>query len=148
MYKEGMFNLESSIGYLISKTRAKFFSCLLKTLQPYDVTPEQWGLLNRLWAQDGLNQKDIAQLMIKDQTNLTRMIDKLEDKGYLLRMKDPNDRRAFLIHLTEEGKKLEHVLIPLVIELEEKLTENISQSKIEIIKKILQQMSEEVDELD
>jgi DNA-binding MarR family transcriptional regulator len=113
------FNMDESLGYIINRTLMKIKKEFIKRLKPYDLTPEQWTLLNRLGEQDGLTQTDLAEKTYKDQPNTTRMLDKLEKKNLLRRADNPEDRRAFLIYLTDKGKEVRESIIPIATQLNE-----------------------------
>lgn len=86
---------------------------LSRVFKPYGVTPEQWGLLNRLWEKDGVSQKDLSQVSFKDQPTTARILDHLEKKGLVRRMASPADRRTTLLFLTDRGKEMRGLLVPL-----------------------------------
>lgn len=105
------YNIEESLGFIISRTHIKMKNNLTKALKPYDVTTEQWALLNRLWVQDGISQKELSDKSLKDQPTTTRILDKLEQHGLIERQSNPEDRRAFLIYLTREGRAIKDSLV-------------------------------------
>lgn len=74
-------------------------------LKPYDVTPEQFNILRILRGQKGrpLPLRDISIRMIDRNSNTSRLIDKLVDKGHVLRESCPRDRRQVDIALTKQG---------------------------------------------
>lgn len=109
------FELDESFGYLINRAAVFLRRELHRTFAEngFDITPEQWAVLNRLWNQDGLSQTAIAELTFRDQPNVTRMIDVLERKGIVSRKPDEQDRRAYRVFLTDTGKGLRGKLVPL-----------------------------------
>ena len=111
------FIMDESLGFVINRTSVAIKKEFAKRLKPYDLTPEQWSILNRLGEQDGLTQKDLADRTYKDQPNTARILDKLERKGLLRRADNPEDRRAFLIFLTDEGKSVRESIIPITTQL-------------------------------
>lgn len=103
-----MFNLlDESLGFVINKTALALKSELDKNLRSLDITAVQFMVLKRLWEEDGLNQKEIAQRTFKKTAEITHIIDKLELKGLLTREQSPHDRREYRIHLTPKGQNLE-----------------------------------------
>jgi DNA-binding MarR family transcriptional regulator len=133
---------DKPFGFLIHKAGQGFFNALLRSFKPYDISPEQWGIMNQLWHKDGLTQKELASRMIKDQTNLGRLLDKLEAKGYIERRRPPNDRRAYLIYLTEAGYGLKDILKPLAFGIQETLLEGLSEEETAVLRRSLLQMIE------
>ncbi|WP_085981979.1 MarR family transcriptional regulator [Paenibacillus sp. OSY-SE] len=65
-----------------------------KSLDPFDITLEQWGILNTLWTKDGITIRELSEKVNKDHTNITRIVDKLETKEWIIRSPHPEDRRA------------------------------------------------------
>ncbi len=68
------------------------------------LTVSQFGTLEVLLHLGPLNQRAIGEKLLKSGGNITMVIDNLEKCGYVVRKKDPDDRRAVLIHLTKEGE--------------------------------------------
>ncbi|MDG5471298.1 MarR family transcriptional regulator [Jeotgalibacillus sp. ET6] len=139
------FDVTDTVGHIVNKSGTKLFNYLLVLLSEYEITPEQWGLLNLLWKKDGINQKELSELMFKDKTILTRMIGKLETKGMVIRQEHPEDRRAFLIFLTDKGRELKEILIPIVASAEEKYLQGLTPEEIMITKKVLKTISSNID---
>ena len=52
----------------------------------------------------GLRQKEVAEEIQVSPSTLSEMIRKLEEEGYLVRRPDPDDRRAAILNLTEDGE--------------------------------------------
>jgi len=105
-----MENKESVVS-TIGKACMKIKNDLAKELKPYRVTSEQLVLLSKLWHQDGISQKELAKKCLKDQPTTTRILDKLEVRGLITRQINLEDKRAFMIYLTDEAKELR---IPLI----------------------------------
>ncbi len=78
---------------------------LNRHLAEADLTVSQFGTLEALYHLGPLNQRTIGEKLLKSGGNITMVIDNLEKCGYVTRRKDPDDRRAVLIHLTPEGKR-------------------------------------------
>ena len=70
------------------------------------LTKDQWLVLMAIkeLGQE-VSQKDIACKLDKDQANTKRMVEQLEEKGFLKRKVDTKDRRAFKISLTINGEE-------------------------------------------
>ncbi|WP_418792586.1 MarR family transcriptional regulator [Phosphitispora sp. TUW77] len=47
------------------------------------MTSKQWAVLNRLWVQDGISPKELAELTSKDRPTTVRILSKLENKESL-----------------------------------------------------------------
>jgi DNA-binding MarR family transcriptional regulator len=80
----------------------------------YNITPEQWGVLSRLWVKEGVHQNTLARETSKDRHTITRILNLLEKKGLIQRVPDPEDKRRINIYTTDEGKALKGKLPPIV----------------------------------
>ena len=136
------FNLNDSYGYLINLAAQRLKYELHQTFQAkgYDITPEQWAVLNRLWEQDGLSQVDLAERTFKDKPGTTRILNLLEKKGIVVRRPDESDGRVLRVFLTRIGKDLKDKLIPCAQEVLAKSGKNLSKEELVQFKLTLNQI--------
>lgn len=64
------------------------------------------ALINLAAADRPLRMTDIASRLILSPGGTTKVIDRLEAKGYVKRLPDPNDRRATVLEMTPEGVRI------------------------------------------
>ena len=64
----------------------------------------QARILDTLLTKDHITQKTLADICYMDVATVSRSLDRLEEAGFLVRERDPECRRSFLICLTEQGK--------------------------------------------
>ena len=102
-----------------------------------DLTPEQWGLLLRIAETENQSQGDLADPVLRDYPNVTRMLDGLEKKALVKRSPDPDDRRKTLISLTSQGKNLLDEYIPMVVEEKGRYFEGLDQRDVNRLREIL-----------
>lgn len=69
-----------------------------------DLTPEQFLTIDILWNQGAMSQTSLAGQMQKDKNSITQLVDALENKGYVTRVRDRNDRRSNYVVLTEKAE--------------------------------------------
>ncbi|MFT9850084.1 MarR family winged helix-turn-helix transcriptional regulator [Aneurinibacillus sp. REN35] len=133
---------EESFGYCTVQTGRNITRFLAAFLKDFDITPEQWTVIKRLADRDGISQKELSCNVDKDQATLTRILDILERKELIQKQMNKEDRRSFLIYLTEKGREIKEELYPLVEEMFEKvLLENISEDELYIFRQVLAQMN-------
>ncbi|MGJ7912949.1 MarR family winged helix-turn-helix transcriptional regulator [Neobacillus sp. LXY-1] len=84
----------------------RIFSRKLKEDNIYEINPAQGRILFSLWQKDNISIQELAKNTALGKSTLTRMLDKLEETGFLLRVSPNDDRRKILIQLTEENKKM------------------------------------------
>lgn len=134
------FNLDDSVGYLINIVAGKLKNELNRRLTSFDITPEQWAVLNRLWEKDGITQKDLAERTFKDQPNIGRILDKLEKKGLIRRCPDTEDLRVLIVSLTQEGQEVKKDLIPLAAEVLDFVQKDISEEERKVLVTVLKRI--------
>lgn len=131
------FALDRSLGFLVNRTALRLKDALDRGLRPYDVTPEQWAVLNRLWEEDGLSQKELAERTFKDQPNTARIVAKLERKELVRRRPDPADRRAVQVSLTARGHALHPRLVPLAEGVNRRARHGLSDEEVATLAELL-----------
>jgi DNA-binding MarR family transcriptional regulator len=77
-----------------------------------DLTPPQLYVLATLAYTGGLPFNEIGAKMMVTVSNLTGIVDRLEEKGLVLRERDTQDRRVVHVMLTNKGTKLYSTSIP------------------------------------
>lgn len=95
-----------SLPYLLSDSARllrRAFDARVRTL---GMTSQQARLLLLLQVNEGENQGFYAERLEVEPISLTRMIDRMEEAGLLERRRDPADRRAWLLYLTERSRQL------------------------------------------
>ncbi|TVR14789.1 MAG: MarR family transcriptional regulator [Balneolaceae bacterium] len=85
---------------------------LNRHLADANLTVSQFGTLEVLLHLGPLNQRSIGEKLLKSGGNITMVIDNLEKSGYVKRKKDPEDRRAVLIYLTDQGRSFIEEFFP------------------------------------
>ena len=120
------FESDKSILFLIAKARNILKKEFEQELKPYDISYAHRVILIRLNEKDSVTQKELAKDTYFEQSNLTLMLDKLEQKGLVKRQPKENDRRAYLISITPEGKDLVTPLVQMGETIMEKALSGIS----------------------
>ena len=80
----------------------------------YDLTPVQYAALATIKVTPGVDQITLAGLIAYDRTTITGVVDRLAQKGLLLRRPSSRDRRARELQLTEQGRRTLRGITPAV----------------------------------
>lgn len=102
-----------------------------------DITVDQCLLLMILNQNPEYSQKEIAQLIFKDNTSVTRIIELMVKKEYIIRKIHEIDRRKFSLEITEKGKNTIEILSPIILHNRETALEGLSQDEIDFLDKTL-----------
>ena len=139
-------NLDVAFAYLIQRSARLLRHHFIKTFKDHgiDLNPEQWGILNKVWKNESLNQIDLTDHYFKDKANITRIINSLMKKGLILREKDENDKRAFRLLLSEKGKKNMEEYWKIAVDVRKKVYKGLSKNDLENLKSILDKLEENI----
>ncbi|MCG7381456.1 MarR family transcriptional regulator [Paenibacillus sp. ACRRY] len=99
---------EERYGYALTKTSRAILRFLTGYLKRFSITPEQWTVLKRVYEHEGISQKELAAITDKDPATLAKILDNLEKYRLIVRQMNHQDRRSFLIFITEHGSKLKN----------------------------------------
>jgi len=93
-----------TFGFEVAETALAMRRDFDRRASALGVTRAQWRVLVRLAATDGARQVDLAEALDVEPITLCRMIDRLEEAGFVKRRRDEIDRRAWNIYLTGKAK--------------------------------------------
>ena len=80
----------------------------------FDLTPVQYAVLAAIKLNPGIDQVTLAGLIAYDRTTITGVVDRLVQKGLLLRRASSRDRRARELQITDAGKRTLRGITPAV----------------------------------
>lgn len=74
--------------------------------QEFDLAPQQMQTLKTLGQRGPMPMSELAGVLFCDTSNVTGIVDRLEDRGLVVRRPAPHDRRVKLLELTERGAQV------------------------------------------
>ena len=92
------------VGQLLFVAQQAAQALAIERLEPLGLSPRAWGVLSTLAESGPLTQIELATTMAIDRTAMVYLLDDLEQQALVQRIRSPQDRRAFLIHLTPGGQ--------------------------------------------
>jgi DNA-binding MarR family transcriptional regulator len=95
--------MSDSIGFLLSDTARLLHHRFDERARAHGATRAQWKALLAVSRNEGIHQSGLADLLEVEPITLCRMVDRLEDAGLVERRRDPADRRAWQIFLTDKA---------------------------------------------
>jgi MarR family transcriptional regulator for hemolysin len=91
----------------------------------HSMTRAQWMILFRLRRQDGLTQRELAEVLEVEPITVGRLVDRLETRGLVERRADPRDRRVWRLHLTAAAPSVLAELDAIRVELDAEATRDV-----------------------
>ncbi|MDD5190088.1 MAG: MarR family transcriptional regulator [Dehalococcoidales bacterium] len=96
-----------------------------------DITPPHFGIMKILNDAGDMHISKVADWLQVPRSQMTHMVDKLENLGYICRENDTEDRRSIKIRLTEKGKQVFQEWIQTVHEGTRQFIDCLSDAEIE-----------------
>ena len=144
--KDGII-LENALAFWVNRfyetTRRAMYRAFRE--QGYELTPEQWIVLVRLWEREGRTQSDLAAVCHRDAPTMSRIVDSMSKAGLIARAVDDADARTRLIVLTPKGREAKKTLLPLVRRLVAELEGDIPERDLEVTRRTLRRIVERLD---
>lgn len=142
-------SLDEATAYVVQRTARLLRFYLVQIFQEsdYPLSPEQWFLLFRLYEEDGVPQKQLANKDLSDHPNVTRLLDGLMKFGLIERRRDDEDRRQVLVYLTAVGQQFMTDFLPTVVEERAKLFAGFSGEELDTLTSLLNRLENNVSDL-
>ncbi|GFE62853.1 MarR family winged helix-turn-helix transcriptional regulator [Geobacter sp. AOG2] len=136
-----MLTADDALGFVINAVARKFSQLFNIRFKAFDITAEQWSILSKLVEHNGITQRELASITEKDANNITKLLDRLEKKGWVRRVDHPLDRRSYALHVTEEGEQLAAKLKPLDQKFAMELLTTLTVDEVEHFQKTLRKIN-------
>ena len=132
--------LDHSYGLLIARVALIHRIRISEYLSEHNLYVGQEMLLKCLWNQDGLSQKEIADLMGIQAATATKMAIRMERSGLVERKTDPDDQRVSQVYLTDLGRSLQSAVEEGWIAIEQQILEGFSLEERLLLRRYLEQI--------
>ncbi len=103
-------DFENNIGFLIHDVARLMRNLFDKRMSDTGLTRSQWWILNYLYFNEGISQSDFASLLDIEKGPLSRLLERMEKKGWIFRKNDKSDKRIKNIYLS---KKIKPIIIKM-----------------------------------
>lgn len=139
------FQLFDTLGFLTINTAFRAKQNLNSIFQKngMNATVDQFVILSVLLVKDGIVQKEISEQCDKSDSNLTRILNVMENRS-LIQRQAGKDARSRNIFLTEAGIQLYQKLAPIVAVYNQSIFEGLSEEKLDTYKDVLMHMREKL----
>lgn len=121
---------DKTIDYVLRSTWQAVARMYNEEASKYGATMATGFTLLSIDREKGTPSTALGPKMGMEATSLTRTLKSMEEKGLIVRKKNPEDGRGVLIHLTKEGKEKRELSKTTVLKFNETIKENISEEKL------------------
>lgn len=120
-----------SVGKYISIIHRTGSSFLSKEFSKFNIGSGQYMYLIHLYKNDGLSQEELTEILNIDKGTTAKSIKKLETEGFVMRVKDKNDKRINRVYLTPKALEIKDEFLSSINAWENTLTSNLSYAEKE-----------------
>ncbi len=111
----------------------------------FQLSPEQFLVMDTLWDEGVLTQQQIADITMRDKNSIVKLIDGLENRKLVKRVSNPNDRRQNLIKVTPHSLKIRDEIEALAYEAVRGILQDIPQEDLKVIVNVFARMESNMD---
>ena len=133
--------IENSIGFRIARAANKINQTITSILSEEGIAPEQRILLEILTSCDKANQTTLATILNKSATTISRTLDSLEKKGFVVKKSIKGDKRVNVIEVSARGKAILENTEAKVIAFRNNLTQKLTHEEKELLFSLLNKLS-------
>jgi DNA-binding MarR family transcriptional regulator len=136
----GQYRIEDSIGYLIARSRTRLAKSLDIALVEYDITHAQGSIVLMLSTGKYATAAELARELYIDSASMTRMVDRLEKRGLIQRVRRKDDRRIVDLELSPDGRALAQALPKVYAGVLARSFAGFSQDEMDTLKGLLRKL--------
>ena len=92
----------------------------------FGLTEQQWRIMRVLWTSKRVTSAELSARTLLPAPSLVGIIDRLEKKGFVSRIRSVKDRRVVYVIATTSGRALEEEVTPLVAEIDAQLRRSVT----------------------
>lgn len=133
-------------GYWVNRLAGAFRTTVDRELRDHGLTRRQVGTLMHVHRGLARSASDLTRMLRVDSTAVTRMVDRLEEKGLIAREPDPEDGRRQLLALTEDAEALMPEVEDVARRVEARFEDGVSARDLRGFHRVLMAMLENVGE--
>jgi DNA-binding MarR family transcriptional regulator len=128
---------QDSVAFLLAQLGHHAATLFAEQMATIELGPPHAGILRAIAAEPGRSQQALSAQLGMLPSRVVVYVDELEERGYVERRRNPDDRRLHALHLTAAGKKLMRKLSELARQHELRLTAALSTEQRDVLRGLL-----------
>jgi DNA-binding MarR family transcriptional regulator len=105
-----MVHYSDCVVFLLAKAYQKAHGCLKKRLAEYGLTPIQVLVIEALRDEEGVSSGELGRKLSLDSATLSGVLERLVEKGWIVKETDESDRRSLRIYLGDMARQLNETI--------------------------------------
>ena len=107
----------------------------------HDLTEQQWRVLRVVWRNSNVTSATLAEITLLTAPSLVGIIDRLEKKELVTRVRSVDDRRQIYVIATAKGRCLQAEILPELEAIQAELRDRVSEKEWDAMERILEKIS-------
>jgi DNA-binding MarR family transcriptional regulator len=140
IYDIESFRPSQGVGAFIGRARRTIVEAIEQKLAPLEISHAQWVVVMLLGDGAAATAAELCKILVYDPGAMTRLLDRLEKKGVLRRVRANSDRRTARLELTPEGKRLYPKILEALVQEFNRLLRGFSKAEVRQLEDLLQRM--------
>ena len=132
------------IAKYISQLYRKGSSYINKEISKYGIGSGQFMFLLELYKKDGKNQEEIAEDLKMVNGTTARALKKLEEQGFLTRLRDERDKRSNKIYLSDKAKNIREDIFNILDDWNKQITRSLAKEEVKMLEDLLEKVSKNI----
>ncbi|WP_373073429.1 MarR family winged helix-turn-helix transcriptional regulator [Sulfurimonas sp.] len=141
------FNIQESLGFHFTSITVFIKRSIEQLLKPYNLTHLQFSILMNMYKNNISTQKEMLKNTYGDEASITRILDRLEAKGYIKRVRSEEDKRKKKLVLTDEGIELMTEIIKYTGYINNELAKDLKKDEEKEFLRLLQKVHNSLDKI-
>ena len=129
------------VGRALRQASKVYNRSLQEELATYDIGLSEYLHLRSLWSHNGLSQIELSQRIGIEKASSTAVLNSLEEKKLIQRIRNSEDKRRINVFLTPEGEALQETLLPAARTVALRAVEGFSESDVQMLTGLLQRLT-------
>jgi DNA-binding MarR family transcriptional regulator len=131
---------EEEVYLSVVRTAEMLVSCASETLKQADLTPTQYNALRILRGagQKGASCSEIGERMVTKDSDITRLLDRLETRGLVSRERETKDRRRIMTRITDAGLRVLAELDKPIVQCHRRQLGHLGEKQLASLAKLLE----------
>ncbi|MER7798311.1 MarR family winged helix-turn-helix transcriptional regulator [Microbacterium sp. NPDC096154] len=133
--------LSGDTAFLLARANARSLAAAHDALGAHGLRVRSYSVLALAAAEARLSQRDIAEYLWLDPSQVVSLVDDLQQRGLVTREPDENDRRAKVVVATDEGRRLHRAAARAVREREQETLEPLDETDRDRLRELLMRLA-------
>jgi DNA-binding MarR family transcriptional regulator len=134
--------LNGAIGYLATRAEIRLRRAFFRGNAGLELRPVEFSLLALLAANSRATQKQLGRALEVSAPNMAVVLERMEERKWIRRARNPEDRREHFVEITPAGRKLADQSMARTLQAEEGFLRRLTHAERQLLAELLQKIGD------